>query len=66
WCFVFVTLFNLQGTHRSLHIFCAAADFNFITSSSLCQELFSSFFKLFSALSFAVWACDRRPRRRLD
>ena len=46
WCFSFVTLFNLQGTCRSL-----AAGFNDITSGFACQELFLKFFQLFSALS---------------
>ena len=48
---MFVTLFNLQGAHRSELV---AAGFNDNTSFSLCQELFSSFFKLFEALSFAA------------
>jgi hypothetical protein len=45
---VFVTLFNLQGAHRS-----AAAGFDLTTLSSLCQELFSSFLNFF-VLSFAA------------
>ena len=45
---MFVTLFNLQGAHRS-----AAAGFYLTTLSSLCQELFSSFLNFF-VLSFAA------------
>ena len=60
---MFVTLFNLQGAHRSELV---AAGFNDNTSFSLCQELFSSFFKLFrssfirrlSRLSRAGFAAD--------
>ena len=43
---MFVTLFNLQGAHRF-----AAAGVHFTTPFQLCQELFSSFLRLFSALS---------------
>ena len=45
---MFVTLFNLQGAHRS-----AAAGFDLTTLSSFCQELFSSFLNFF-VLSFAA------------
>ena len=45
WCFVFITLFNLQGARRSAQLV------DNTTSFSSCQELFSSFFKLFEALS---------------
>ena len=47
WCFVFITLFNLQGARRSAQLI------DITTSFFPCQELFSSFFKLFKALSFA-------------
>ena len=45
---MFVTLFNLQGAHRS-----ATAGFDLTTLSSFCQELFSSFLNFF-VLSFAT------------
>ena len=45
---MFVTLFNLQGAHRS-----ATAGFDLTTLSSFCQELFSSFLNFF-VLSFAA------------
>ena len=48
WCFVFVTLFNLQGTHRF-----AAAGVHFTTPFRPCQELFLKFFQTFSALRSA-------------
>ena len=43
---LFITLFNLQGARR-------LAQLGYLTTSqNLCQELFSSFFELFQALSF--------------
>ena len=45
---MFVTLFNLQGTHRTL-----AALIKDTTSFFLCQELFRAFSNSFAALSFA-------------
>ena len=48
WCFVFVTLSNLQGTHRF-----AAAGVHFTTPFRPCQELFLKFFQTFSALRSA-------------
>ena len=44
---MFITLFNLQGARRSAKLI------DITTSFSHCQELFSSFFKLFQALSSA-------------
>ena len=59
WCFfVFVTLFNLQGTHRTL-----AALIKDTTSFFLCQELFSNFFKpIRNSLIRRIHFCSsRRP-----
>ena len=44
WCFSFVTLFNLQGTRppAQRRNICYL-----ITSDSVCQVLFSTFFKIF-------------------
>lgn len=45
WCFSFVTLFNLQGT-RSVP--CSVRNIHYLTTSfSVCQVLFSTFFKIF-------------------
>ena len=44
---MFVTLFNLQGAHRS-----SAAGFHLTTSLFLCQVLFSNFFKFFFRTRF--------------
>ena len=63
WCFVFVTLFNLQGTR------CVPqAVFNDITYFSFCQELFSEVFQLPFKLSHpqGLKFYHRRPRRRLN
>ena len=49
---MFVTLFNLQGAHRS-----SAAGFYLTTSFRLCQELFSSFLNFFVPSSVAVVVC---------
>ena len=49
---MFVTLFNLQGAHRS-----SAAGFYFTTSFRLCQELFSSFLNFFVPSSVAAVVC---------
>ena len=45
WCFVFVTLFNLQGAHRSpRRVFIIALGFSFVKSFF---QVFSNFFQLF-------------------
>ena len=45
WCFSFVTLFNLQGT-RSVP--CPVRNIHYLTTGlSVCQVLFSTFFKIF-------------------
>ncbi len=46
---MFVSLFNLQGAHRS-----SAAGFHLTTASRLCQELFSSFSTFFVLSSAAL------------
>ena len=63
WCFVFVTLFNLQGTRCVPQRF-----FNDITSFSFCQELFSETFQLLSSslIRKDLKFYHRRPRRRLN
>ena len=54
WCFSFVTLFNLQGT-RSVP--CSVRNIHYLTTSfSVCQVLFSTFFKIFFRTRLA-WAC---------
>ena len=42
WCFLFVTLFNLQGTRRFRRNICYFNIFHFV-----CQVLFSKFFDFF-------------------
>ena len=50
-----VTLFNLQGTRRFAAVFALAERLDYLTTSRFaCQELFSSFFKLFSTQVFPV------------
>ena len=55
WCFVFVTLFNLQGAHRanlSRRILMIAHRFSFVKSFfQVFSNFFSSFIRRFAALS---------------
>ena len=51
WCFSFVTLFNLQGTRPVRH---PRRNIHYLTTpGSVCQALFSTFFKIFFALALA-------------
>ncbi len=52
WCFVFVTLFNLQGTHR-------VPRRNLMISHRF--RFVKNFFRAFRALSFAAFLCDFAP-----
>ena len=48
-----VTLFNLQGTRRFAAVIALAERLDYLTTSRFaCQELFSSFFKVFSTQVF--------------